>query len=280
MTLRAKKPEPVNKRLKLFLYGGPGIGKTTAAISFPDAYIIDGERGCEHYDKQIVANGGEVFPTVNAEDAIQEVRALGSEKHRFRTLVIDPINALEADLIERAEKEFGAGDMRIWGTRDRTLRRLVNLIMSLDMNVVVTTHGKQEYGEKMVKLGTTFDGWKRLPYVFDLAIELERRGTRRVGIVKKTRLPGFIDGETFDFSYAEVARRYGTEVVERASQPVAIATAEQITALKALIDTVKLEEGAVEGWLRKAGVDTLEDLPGEIADKCIAFIKNKIAKAA
>ena len=43
--LRAKKPEAVTKRLKLFMFGPAGVGKTTAAIQFPNSYIIDCEKG-------------------------------------------------------------------------------------------------------------------------------------------------------------------------------------------------------------------------------------------
>ena len=48
MTLRGKKPESVEKRLKLLMYGTAGVGKTTAAISFPAPYLIDTERGAEN----------------------------------------------------------------------------------------------------------------------------------------------------------------------------------------------------------------------------------------
>ena len=51
MALRARKPEAVQKRLKLFMFGPAGVGKTTAAIQFPNSYIIDCERGTENYDK-------------------------------------------------------------------------------------------------------------------------------------------------------------------------------------------------------------------------------------
>ena len=46
--LRARKPEAVTKRLKLFMFGPAGVGKTTAAIQFPNSYIIDAERGSEN----------------------------------------------------------------------------------------------------------------------------------------------------------------------------------------------------------------------------------------
>lgn len=277
--LRATKHEAIKKRLKLFLFGGAGVGKTTAAVAFPRSYVIDAEHGCDHYAKQLNASDSVLLQTTNADEVVAEVRALGSEKHAFRTLVLDPITPLETDLIERAEKEFGAGDMRIWGKRDRTLRRLTNLIMNLDMNVVVTAHGKIEYGDKMAKLGTTFDGWKRLPYIFDLVLELERRGKKRVAIVRKTRLEGFPDGEEFDFSYEEIARRYGVDEIGREAVPATPAAPEQVATLKSLIDTVRLDEGVVDAWLKKAGVDELEDMPADAVTKCIEFVRKKIEQA-
>ena len=51
--LKAVVPEKIEKRLKLFLYGKAGIGKTMAALQFPNAYIIDTERGCDNYGETI-----------------------------------------------------------------------------------------------------------------------------------------------------------------------------------------------------------------------------------
>ena len=58
IVLRARKPEAVYKRLKLFMFGPAGVGKTTAAIQFPNSYIIDCERGAENYDKLITDPAG------------------------------------------------------------------------------------------------------------------------------------------------------------------------------------------------------------------------------
>lgn len=278
MPLNAKKHEPITKRLKLFLYGDPGAGKTTAAIQFPRSYVIDCERGADHYSKHLAVSNSVLLQTVDADEVIQEVRSLGTEKHDYRTLIIDPITTMEADLIQKAEKEFGPGDMRIWGKRDKVMRRLMNLLTSLDMNVIITAHGKVDYGPNMTKLGKTFDGWKRLPYVFDLAIELEKRGGKRIGIVRKTRLEGFPDGTEFDFSYGEIAKRYGAEVVERAAVPVKVATADKIARVNELIKVLNVDESTVDGWLRKAGVDTLEDLPETFADKAVEAMLKKIEK--
>src|SRR5256885_13710056 len=97
--LRAKKPEAVNKRLKLFMFGPAGVGKTTAAIQFPNSYIIDCERGTENYDRLVTDSGSEVFQTTDIHEVIAEVKALPTEKHDFRTLVIDPITTVYNDLL-------------------------------------------------------------------------------------------------------------------------------------------------------------------------------------
>lgn len=43
--LKAIKPEAKEKRLKMFVYGPAGVGKTMGCIQFPHAYIIDTENG-------------------------------------------------------------------------------------------------------------------------------------------------------------------------------------------------------------------------------------------
>jgi hypothetical protein len=242
--------------------------------------VIDGERGTEHdqYRRLMEANGSEVLHSNDVDEVIEEVRTLGIESHRFRTVLIDPITLLEADLIEKAEKEFGPGDMRIWAKRDRKLKRLVNLLNRLDMNVIVTAHGKIDYGPNMTRLGTTFDGWKRWPYAFDLIIELERRGTERVAIVRGTRIETFADSEVFPWSYAEFQKRYPS--IDAESKPRILATPEQVAELNGLLAVVKLEDGTVDKWLAKAGVDTVDDLPGDVMGKCIASLKSKLPKGS
>ena len=53
MALKGKKPEQKEKRLKMFIFGAAGIGKTTAAIQFPQNYIIDTEKGTDYYSNII-----------------------------------------------------------------------------------------------------------------------------------------------------------------------------------------------------------------------------------
>ena len=154
--LRAKKPEAVTKRLKLFMFGPAGVGKTTAAIQFPRPYIIDCERGTENYDKTITAAGGAVYQTTDIHEVIAEVKALLTEAHEFRTLVIDPITTVYNDLLEKCEAKVGSDFGRHYGAANKEMKRLANLIMALDMNVVITAHAKAEYGDNLKKLGYTF----------------------------------------------------------------------------------------------------------------------------
>src|SRR5437763_6969486 len=176
--LRAKKPQAVNKRLKLFMFGPAGEGKTTAAIQFPNSYIIDGERGTENYDKLITESGSVVYQTTDINEVVQEVKSLLTAKHDFRTLVIDPITPVYNDLLDKCEVQVGADFGRHYGAANKTMKRLANLIMNLDMNVVITAHAKKEYQNGanggLAVAGQTFDGWKQLDYWFDLVVELSR----------------------------------------------------------------------------------------------------------
>ena len=274
--LRAKKPEAVTKRLKLFMFGPAGVGKTTAAIQFPNSYVIDAERGSENYDKIITASGSVVFQTTDIQDVIQEVKALLTEKHDYRTLVIDPITPLYNDLLEKCENQVGADFGRHYGAANKTMKRLANLIMALDMNVVITAHAKTEYGQNFSKLGYTFDGWRQLDYWFDLVIELQKKGKKRFGRVAKTRLEQFPDDDTFEWSYDAIKKRYGADMLEKEAAVVKLAAPEQVAQLKDLLAIVRLPDGTTDKWLAKAGVDVWEDMSAETIAKCIDYVKNKL----
>lgn len=274
--LRARKPEAVTKRLKLFMFGPAGVGKTTAAIQFPNSYIIDAERGTENYDKLITASGSSVYQTTDVNEVVQEVKALLTEKHDYRTLVIDPITPIFNDLLDKCETQVGADFGRHYGAANKTMKRLANLIMNLDMNVIVTAHAKAEYGQNLAKIGYTFDGWKQLDYWFDLVVELGKKGKKRMARVAKTRIETFPDEDVFEWSYDAIKKRYDASILEREAQQVALATPDQVRELKELLHVVRLPEGLVDKWFSKAQVDTWEDMPAETLNKCIDYVKNRL----
>jgi hypothetical protein len=274
--LRARKPEAVVKRLKMFMFGPAGVGKTTAAIQFPNSYIIDGERGTENYDKLITDSGSVVYQTTDINEVVQEVKSLLTEKHDFRTLVIDPITPVYNDLLDKCETQVGADFGRHYGAANKTMKRLANLIMNLDMNVIITAHAKTEYGQNLAKIGYTFDGWRQLDYWFDLVVELGKKGKRRMARVAKTRIETFPDEDVFEWSYDAIKKRYDASILEREAQQVALASGEQVRELKELLNIVRLPEGLVDKWLSKAQVETWEDMPAETIGKCIEYVKNRL----
>jgi hypothetical protein len=279
VALRAKKPEAIEKRLKLFVFGEMGVGKTTAAIQWKNSYFIDCEHGGEEkqYRQQLQAANSEIFQTCELREIVAEVRELRVAQHDFRTVIVDPITVPYHDTVIEQEDVVGTE----WGAHYREagkeLRKLFKLLMLLDMNVILTAHAKWEYqevGGQMKRVGVTFDAWDKLGYMFDLVLHMEKHAGKRTVTVRKTRIEAFSDGETFEWSYAEFVRRYG-ETIEKQATPAELATADQIQTLTSLLDTVKVKEGTEASWLKKAGVDAFEDMTAEQIAGCINWLESR-----
>ena len=277
MALRAKEPSASERRLKLFMYGDAGVGKTTASCMMPSPYIIDSERGTDNYSELIKSSGGAVFQTTDVEEVIEEIRALSVEQHDYKTLVIDPVSPLYFDLVERMEEQVGNEWGKHYQEAGKHMKRLVNLLMRLDMNVIVTAHAKPEYGDDMKKIGTTFDGWKRLPYIFDLVLQLDKpTPSKRFARVVKTRINGFPDGETFPWNFEELTKRYSEEELERTAVAIEVATSEQVGFIKSFSEVMVDGGDFIDKCLKKAGVDYVSDLSIEQAEKMLTAMKKKV----
>lgn len=279
MALKAKKPTVVDQRLKCMFYGAAGVGKTIAAVQFPKPYIIDteGSTNKPQYVKQIEKSGGAVLMTVDFEEMVQEVRELLTTEHEYKTLVIDSLTLLYNDLLEKAERKVGTDFGRHYGEANKRMKQLLNLLFRLDMNVIITSHSKNEYGQNLSVLGQTFDCYKKLDYLFDLVFEIQKRGKDRVGLIKKSRIEGFPDTESFPFSYEEIAKRYGKDILERDAVAQEIATPEQVKEIIRLIDLIKIPEETYQKWLDKSNSEQWEEMPRQSIQKCIDHLKSKIS---
>jgi hypothetical protein len=282
MALRAVKPTTIEKRLKAFFYGSAGVGKTTAAIQFPKPYLIDCEKGAENdqYMKLLEKAGGAIFQTTDFDELISEIKALLTEEHQYKTLVIDPLTTVYNDLLDKAEAKVGSEFGRHYGEANKRMRHLIKLLMRLDMNVIITSHAKNEYGDNLKVLGQTFDCYKKLDYLFDLVFEIQKRGKERVGVVKKSRIESFGDGEQFPFNYDTVAEKYGRHILERDAKKEVLASAEQVAEIKRLIELLKITEDEYQKWLDKASAETFDEMQEEQIAKCINFLQTKIKGAA
>lgn len=290
MTLKGKKPEAKEKRLKMFLYGPAGVGKTTAALQFPNSYVIDMEKGTDYYSDSINKSGSAVLQTVSAEDIKTEIRALLTEKHDYRTLIIDPVTQLYNSLQDKwtrifekhskadaAEiQDFG---MRYWGRVKAEYKSIQRMLLSLDMNVIITSHQKDVYGAGMQKLGVGPDSMKGDSYVFDMVFRLDNVNGKRIAFTEKeraeigkNRFPA-----SFEWSYPNFLKFYGQQIIERQADPVAMATKEQVMEVVHLLDVVKVDDETVSDWFTRSDVDSWDEMSGERIQKCIDFLKKKIS---
>lgn len=278
MALKAKKPAMIESRLKALFYGCAGVGKTMAAIQFPKPYIIDteGSTNKPQYVRAIDAVDGAVLMTVDFDEMVNEVRELLTTKHEYKTLVIDSLTLLYNDLLEKAERKVGTEFGRHYGEANKRMKQLLNLLFRLDMNVIITSHSKNEYGANLSVLGQTFDCYKKLDYLFDLVFEIQKRGTHRVGLVKKSRIEAFPDSESFPFSYDEIAQRYGRHILERDAVAQELSTPEQVCEMLRLIDLLKVPQETYQKWLDKASSEGWEDMQKDSIQKCIDHLKAKI----
>ncbi len=288
--LRAKKPEVKKKRLKMFIFGPAGVGKTTAAIQFPEAYIIDTEKGTDFYSNLIIKSNSAVSQTLNPDDIKDELHSLLTEKHKYKTLILDPITQVYNSIQEKwtrvfekytkSEKEGEIQDfgMRYWGKVKGEFKVIQRLMLALDMNVIVTAHQKDVYGTGFNKIGVSFDSMKGDDYFFDLVFRVERKNGDLIAYKIKERAE--IGNEKFPqefiWSYDNFLKFYGREIIEKEAVPIAMATKKQVERLEELINTVKVEEEIIQKWLNKADVDKWEEMNEETILKCTKFLEDKI----
>jgi len=290
MTLKAKKPEVKEKRLKMFIFGPAGVGKTTGVIQFPSSYIIDTEHGTDFYSDSINKAKSVVLHSLNPDEIKDELRALLTEQHNYKTLIIDPItqvyNATQEKWTRVFEKhaknekdaevqDFG---MRYWGKVKGDFKSIQRIMLALDMNVIITSHQKDVYGTGFSKVGVTYDSMKGDDYLFDLVFRVERKnGTLMAYKVKeraeigKEKFPA-----EFEWSYANFLKYYGKQIVEKDAAPIVMASIEQVAKIQELVEIVKIPEETINGWFLKADVAEWSEMTGEQIQKAIDFVQKKL----
>lgn len=276
---------------KILIFGKPGAGKTWASLDFPTCYYIDTERGAdlEEYQEKLRASGGAYFGpdqgSLEFSAIISEIQTLATEKHHYKTLVIDSISKIFLTEIAReAERLESAGKKNEYAADKKPavayMRRLVSWLVRLDMNVILIAHEKPLWGTnakgEREEIGTTFDCWEKLEYELHLCLNIIKNGPSRIAKVKKTRLAAFPDATTFPWSYQEFASRYGQDIIEKEAEAIVLATPEQLAELNALISIFNPTEAQKDKWLAWGEAETFAEFETNKLAELIKGIKAKI----
>lgn len=288
--LKAKQPSQVQPgHTKALVFGASGVGKTWFTLTFPRPYYIDTEGGADlrHYQQRLEAAGGAYMgPQEGSLDfatVIEQMQALATERHEFRTLIIDSITKLyQTTIANEAER---LGDKDAFGASKKPaigwMRRLVNWSQKLDMNVLFVAHEVTEWGTdpktgQRAEVGKVADVWDKLIYELDLTLQAVKRGPARVAIVRKSRLTGFEDQAQFPLDFSEFATRYGKDFIEAAPKQIVLANKDQLAEIRRLLETVKVTEQEIEKLFTKASVDRWEELTTEQAAATVAWLSKKV----
>jgi hypothetical protein len=287
--LKAKDPLVVEPtKPKFVIYSASGVGKTWFGLSFPSVYYIDTEGGASraHYMERLSSSGGQYLGveegSLDFEVVIEQVKALSTEKHKFKTVVIDSISKLFNNAVANEAERLG--DKNAFGADKKAaiayMRRLVAALGRLDMNVILIAHERAEWGMDFkgdrVELGKVADCWDKLIYELDLALHFQKRGTSRVAVIKKSRLIGFPEGQSFPMEFSDFADRYGKDIIEKSSKQIKLATPEQVGEISRLVELLKIDSTTVEKWLEKANAETVAEFNETQASKIIESLKAKI----
>ena len=285
-----QKARSLDKRLKLFLWGDSGVGKTTLALQFPKPVVIDLEGGADLYGESF---DFDVLRASTADEVMDAARWLLTHAHPHRTLVIDPItvywDALQkkwSDIFLRRNKgskgykfEFYDLQPRDWMTVKAEFKDLIRKIIALDMTVIVTARQKVQYadGAFMKAIGETFDGEKSLPYLFDTIVRLYRDEKGRfLGECLKDRSNKLPPGE-IEASYARFEELFGKATLQRKARPTVFATQEQKRQIREHIARFAMTPEQVARRLAAYNAESLIDLTEENARVIIGKFESALA---
>jgi len=215
-----KKATTVPTRLKAFVYGGPGTGKTITALSFPNPAVIDTEKGTQHYSKY---KDFSVLPAKDMKTIRAAIAELLRDPQGFKTIVIDSGTVLYEAIVIALENKLKAktgnpnysiqpADYRIIKSE---MKNFIHELLSLDMNIIMTARSKTLYakGEFMKDIGIGPDIPEYIPFEFDVNLELRMEGTRRIARVLKDRTNSL--PLEFEYTYEEFVKHMGIEDLER-----------------------------------------------------------------
>jgi hypothetical protein len=218
------KAEVEADRLKMYVYGEAGTGKTVTSLQFPSPAVIDTEKGSKHYGKYFDFYRIE---TSDPKRVLQAIEELIEDPQGFKTIVVDPFSPLYEKIMDghltRLKIKNGSPNYTLQPKDYRPIRaevkNLIDRLLSLDMNVIVTARSATLYSQEefMKILGTKPDGPKDMPYMFDVVLELttEMRDGKEIFIAHTEKDRTNTLPTVFDFTYQSFVEYVGIKGLER-----------------------------------------------------------------
>jgi hypothetical protein len=178
-------PEELKQDLKFqgLIYGQPGIGKSTLALSAPNPVMVDAEKGMKRVEARLRV------PSLQVESYEQILELLKSpEIAPFETVVFDTmgrvLELMEPYLIKQNPKNAQSnGALSLGGYKARKIEfnNLLKLVRRLNKSILFVAHEKEEKtGEdKIVRPDVAGSSGAELIKDLDFVGYMEAKGTKR-----------------------------------------------------------------------------------------------------
>jgi len=162
--LKAEQLDFSNKKIKMIIAGFPGIGKTTLALSAPNALHIDIDKGvdrvlAEYRTDTLVFNSYEEM----SNDLIEYHK--NNDLDKYETFIIDTGGKLldiMKPVVIKENTQNGQRDgsltMKGYGAVAVKFKQFMDLLIGMDKHVVVVFHAKEEKDGDATKLRIAIEG--------------------------------------------------------------------------------------------------------------------------
>jgi len=137
----------INSTIKMLVYGQPGIGKTTIALSSPNPVLFDFDGGVSRINK------AHQCPTLQVESWEQVLEALAEleQANDFKTIVVDTAGKMldyMSEYIMRNDPKMKMRDgslaLKGYGQRKVMFVNLLKRVSMMDKHIVFVAHEKED----------------------------------------------------------------------------------------------------------------------------------------
>lgn len=145
-----KKPSELayNSTIKALVYGQPGLGKSTLALSTPNPVLFDFDGGIQR------VNGAFQCPTLqvsNWDEVLQALKELETEGSEFKTIVIDTagkmLDYMGAYIVQQDSRlgmRDGSLSLKGYGARKAMFINFLKRVSMMGKHVVFVAHEREE----------------------------------------------------------------------------------------------------------------------------------------